>query len=261
MPGLLWTVVGVQCVYMVAAGGDWMPMARWLIPVVPLFLVLVAWGSEDMLQRVRNRGWNTAARAALSLIMLFIAVRMDEHIVDTPLEAMKVSLAEHEQRHFFDNLFSNRDLVRCLLRRPGQKLVTDYGGVFAYYSDARIIEMWGLCNRDIALRGNDEGINPIFGKTCVACYPEFDPDFFHVCAPLARPLDAFSSHQAVIEEVFQGPAIDRVLDLRHQFVLTGRAVDETRDCALYFLERRRPGASFETRYPAPGYRVEYPFRE
>ena len=257
---LLWTIAGVQCVYVVAIGGDWMPMARWLIPVVPLFLVLVAWGGEDVLQRISARGWMIAARVVLPLAMLFIAMRLDEHIVDTPLEAMKISWAEGNKRHFHDNLYANRDLVRWMLRRPGQKLVTDYGGVFAYYTDARIIEMWGLCNRDIALYGNDDGINPIYGKTCVACYPAFDPDFFHVVTPLARPLAAFSSHQAVIEEVFQGPAIDRVLDLQHRFV-TGCVVDETRGRAFYFLERRRPGASFETRYPAPGYRVEYPFGE
>ena len=118
--------------------------------------------------------------------------------------------------------------------------------------------MWGLCNREIALRGNAEGINPIYGKTCLTCYREFDPEYFHVCTPLARPLDAVASHQAVIEHVFQGDAINRVLDLSRNYI-TGRVIDETRNCALFFLERIRPGASFEVRQPEAGFRVDYPF--
>jgi hypothetical protein len=143
-------------------------------------------------------------------------------------------------------------------RAPGEKLVTDYGGVLAYYSDALIIEMWGLCNADIALKGNANGINPIFGKTCIACYGDFLPDYFHANVPLLRPINAFHSQREVVNGIFQASEIDQVLNFENNYV-AGRVVDRARREAFYFIERKRPGVSFVTRHPAPGIDVEYPF--
>jgi hypothetical protein len=131
--------------------------------------------------------------------------------------------------------------------------------VFAYFTEAHVIEMWGLCNTAIALRGNTDGVNPIYGKTCIECYREFQPDYFHAWMPLVRPIDAFASHEAVIAEVFQGEALDRVLDLKGSFV-TGRVLDTERNTAFYFLERRRANVTLETRRPAPNIVIDYPFR-
>lgn len=75
-------------------------------------------------------------------------------------------------------------------RRPGERVATDYGGVFGYFGDASIIEVWGLCNARIAREGDTSGINPIYGKTCVACYRDLDPEYFHTMVPLLRAPDA-----------------------------------------------------------------------
>ncbi|MBW1865372.1 MAG: hypothetical protein JRI64_07055 [Deltaproteobacteria bacterium] len=267
---LLWLLFLAQCIYAVVVGGDWMPFARLLLPVVPLIIVAFAWGNEELVGFVRDhqslaflsfggRAGRTILAYALPVAMtVLVVVHLDSHIVASPLEAMKIDLAEEQKRHVRKNLYTNRYMFQQILRAPGQTLVTDYGGMVAYYTNARIIEMWGLCNREIALRGNTDGINPIYGKTCIDCYVEFDPDYFHVRQPLARPPDAFDNHQDVIDEVFQGAALDRVLDLRRNFV-TGRVIDENRNLALFFLERVRPGVTFESRRPAIGFRVDYPF--
>jgi hypothetical protein len=137
-------------------------------------------------------------------------------------------------------------------------LVTDYGGIFGYYTEASLIEMWGLCNVDIALRGDIRGINPIYGKTCVECYREFDPEYFHVRTPIVRQPNAYANHREVVRDVFQGPAIDRVIDLRHNYV-TGRVLDPSAKRALFFLEKRRPGKRFIPQTRPGGFVVDYPF--
>jgi hypothetical protein len=144
----------------------------------------------------------------------------------------------------------------AMIRKPGEKLVTDYGGVFAYGTDASVIEMWGLANRDIALKGNHDGVRAMYGKTCIPCYAEFQPDYFHSVTPLLRPMNALSSTSQMIPQIFQGQALNQVLNLRQNYVL-GRVSKPGADVALFFLERKRPGVSFES-YENKGFVIDYP---
>ena len=185
-------------------------------------------------------------------------MRADGHIVNTRPEAFKAALARHVTEHTHVNLLAAVPWMRLVVREPGDKLVTDYPGVFSLYTPARVIDMWGLCNADIALRGDVAGINPIYGKTCPACYREFDPDYFHVNVPVLRPARALASHAAVISNVFQAAAIDPHVDLKRRYA-TGRVRELATDRSLYFLERRRPDRPLAPRAPAPGFVVEYPF--
>ena len=75
---------------------------------------------------------------------------------------------------------------------------------------------------------------------------------------MIRPLNAFQNQQAVIAAIFQGEALDRVLDLRSRYA-TGRVINTRDATALFFLERRRPGIPLITRQPAEDIRVDYPF--
>jgi hypothetical protein len=141
---------------------------------------------------------------------------------------------------------------------PGARLVTDYGGVLAYYTDAAPIEMWGLCNAMIATRGSSEGVQPIYGKTCPECYRELRPEFFHVMAPIPRKIGAFKSHQEVVKNVWQTDTIGRYLNFQTDFV-AGRVMRPAQDQAVYFLERRRPNVKYEPRAVGTGVVVDYPF--
>ncbi len=246
--------------YAAATGGDWMPFNRFVLPLTPFVAALFVWGVAE----ARRYGAKTSPRAlhfatALgALAYLFVAARVDGHVIDTRLEADKQSIVRHVKAHTRDNLLASLPWVKLMVREPGDKLVTDYPGVFSVYTDARIIDMWGLCNADIARRGNTEGIVPVYGKTCLPCYREFDPDYFHISVPLLRAADEISSPAALIEEVFQGPALDRYIDLTHRYA-TGRVRELATGRSLYFLERRRPDRTLQTRTPAPGFVVEYPF--
>jgi hypothetical protein len=186
-----------------------------------------------------------------------MALHLNQITLDTPLERGKVGHTNHLLRHT-QGLLDALPYVQAMVRKPGDKLVTDYGGVYAYGTDASVIEMWGLANKDIALRGNTDGIAAIYGKTCVPCYAEFQPDYFHSVTPLLRGDQDFASPSALIAQIFQGHAIDRVIGLRRNYVM-GRVRNPQTGQTLWFMERKRDGVSFEPRqvgqlvvdYPTP----------
>jgi arabinofuranosyltransferase len=252
--------VAYYAAYVVATGGDWMPFNRFALPLFPFVFALFVWGAADALRAAAAHP-PQARRSAAVLVaaaFLFVAIRVEGHFVDTRAEAKKRGIARFVARHTHDDLLASVPWVRQIVRAPGETLVTDYAGAFAVYTDARIIDMWGLCNVEIARRGNAEGVAPVYGKTCLPCYREFDPDYFHVNVPILRPAGAFDSHQAVIDAVFQGPALDRHIDLKGRYA-TGRVREAATGRSLYFLERRREGRPLRARPGAPGFVVEYPF--
>jgi len=244
--------------YVIRVGGDWMPYGRFLLPVLPLAALIIAWGGGDLIALGRGR----LGRAALVWMVLplaalaFVARKTERHLTDEPLQWGKMGYAAEQANHVRNLKTAARLLNRAL--HPGARLVTDYGGVFAYYTDAAPIEMWGLCNKLIATRGGTERINPIYGRTCPACYPELDPEFFHVWVPIVRDPNAFHSHAEVVAQVWQTDTIGRYLDFQRGFV-SGRVTIPARNQAVYFLERRRPGAAFAPRTLDGGVVVDYPF--
>ncbi|HEU4413088.1 MAG TPA: hypothetical protein VFS43_48045 [Polyangiaceae bacterium] len=252
--------VAYYAAYAVATGGDWMPFSRFVLPLYPFVVTLFVWGAATALRAAAAR-WPAARRAAAAAVAgayLFVGWLVDGHTLDTRAEAIKRGHARHIARHTHDNLLASVPWARHIVRAPGETLVTDYAGVFAVYTDARVIDMWGLCNVEIARRGNAEGIVPIYGKTCLPCYREFDPDYFHANLPLVRPAGDLATHQAVIAAVFQGPAIDRQIDLQRRYA-TGRVREAATGRSLYFLEKRRAGRPLRARPAGPGFVVEYPF--
>lgn len=267
---ILLLAVALQAGYAVKVGGDWMPFWRFFQPVVPLFVMLCGLGLGTLLRPTERRprppypSWlyrglvGPALAAAGFALLGFLAIRVHMGSVDSQAERGKLGHAEHVKKHTLENLLGSVDLARHLVRTPGEKLVSDYAGVFAVFTEANIIDMWGLANPQIARFGGTEGINSIYGKECAACYPSLDPDYFHVVVPLVRTKDAFRSQRAVQNEVFQSRAIGRYLNFRKDFV-AGYVLETATNRAFWFLERRRPGRSHKTQSPAPGIQIVYPF--
>lgn len=256
----LWTAIVLQVAYAAHVGGDWMPFERFFLPIVPLGAVLAGYGLDRSWKSLRPLraplAWSL--RAGTVGLLAFVAVHMYIGSLDTPEEREKLGLAQHTERHTRGNLIDNADLMRHVLRRPGERLVTDYAGVFSVMTDAAIIDMWGLCNADIALHGDIQGINPIYGKACAECYARLDPEYFHVMVPIVRAHDSFRNQREVIDAVFQGWAIDHVIDLQRNFVV-GRVYEHSTGRALWFLEKKRPGLSYAPRSAAAGLAIDYPF--
>jgi arabinofuranosyltransferase len=243
--------------YVIKVGGDWMPFGRFVLPVAPLMAVLAAWGVAKAVDWTRRRwqGWLVGA-AGLALLAA-AGTCLDRHSTNTDAERSKLAATAGQIPYHDDNLFPGSALMGHVVR-PGERLVSDYTGVFAYFTDAAVIDMWGLANMTIARRGTSAGVNPIFGKTCPACYRELDPDYFHINVPMIRPFDAFKDQAAVIGAVWQSDTIGRHLDLKRDFAV-GRVIRLDDKRGLFFLERRRAGKSFEPRYPVAGVVIDYPF--
>jgi arabinofuranosyltransferase len=249
---------GLHVLYVVKAGGDWMPYGRFLLPILPLVAVIVVWGGAELADRLRP--WlRRAAPLLLALpaaALLFIAKRTERHLTTDPYQLGKLAQVAEQASHIKGIKTAARLLSWAI--PPGGRLVTEYGGIFAYYTDAAPIEMWGLCNEMIATKGGTEGVNAVFGRTCPECYPKLDPQFFHIWSPIARSPDAFHAHMDVVNSVWQTDTIRRYVDFQRDFV-TGRSMMPLRNLAVFFLERRRPGVAYRARAVNDKVVVDYPF--
>lgn len=255
---LLGSYAVLHLIYVVRVGGDWMPFGRFVLPVVPILLLLFVFGSMDFVR------WAFTKKLRLRLVLpvlpifllVMLVIRMDHRFFNNRLEEEKY-WGVKEQQENVDRYIKEATFLRQIVPAGG-RLVTDYGGVFSCYTDGALIEMWGLANAEIATRGDTERINPIYGKTCAACYPELNPEFFHVMIPLVRPEPAFSSAEEVIQNVWQTDTIGRYIDFTSKFS-AGRVVNPSTKEALYFLQKRDAGLSTEDRTTTAGYRIEFPF--
>lgn len=243
--------------YVVHVGGDWMPFNRMLLPVISPLTVVAGVGVGQLVPTFSSlRNVRTALAALLCAGgAAYVGAHLNQNWVMTPHEQRKLAEVEHSRTHT-QNLLKAYPFIQALIRKPGDKLVTDYGGVFSYGTKATVIEMWGLCNKDIALQGNTDGVVAIYGKTCVPCYADFQPDYFHVNVPLLRDRNALRTRHQVISGIFQGWALDRVLDLRNKY-RPGRVTDSRTGETLWFLERIRDDVSFEKRQVGV-YEIDYP---
>jgi arabinofuranosyltransferase len=244
--------------YVVKVGGDWMPFGRFVLPVVPLLLVLFACATEDLarfLARWRPLAGGLTALATVVAAVL-VAGHMDHRFWNGRHEEDKLAGVDIQTA----NVTSYHHAAQFLRQivPPGGRLVTDYGGVFSCTTDATIIEMWGLANATIATRGTADGVNPIYGRTCPDCYVELEPEYFHVMAPLVRTPKAFATPNDVIAAVWQTDTIGRTIDFRATFAV-GQVVRPGSNEALYFLQKRTLQPSFEPRTTKEGFVISYPF--
>ena len=260
----LWTAIVLYFVFVGLTGGDWMPFQRFFLPAVPLGAVLLAWGVARLDEELRLQPLLArlvgGALALAGLVSYAVHVHMAS--VDTGEERAKLAEAAHVQSHTVDNLMDAMDLAHWSVRNPGDRFAAEYAGVFAVFTDAYVIDMWGLCNADIALQGGTDGINAyyaIYGKVCPRCFGALKPDYFHVTNPLVRKENEFTSLDQVLNQVFLGVDIDRYIGIKRHFAV-GRVLESETGRAFWFLERRRAELPLVPRTPAAGIRVDYPFR-
>jgi hypothetical protein len=250
--------VALHLAYVVRVGGDWMPFGRFVLPVVPLLVSLSVVAVADLTQAAfRSRSplrWFVPPIAVT--LMCAVAVRMDHRYLNNAAEEEKVDLSAGSARNVASYLRVAEFLRKII--PPGGRLVTDYGGVFAYFTDGAVIEMWGLANATIATRGGHRGVRPIYGKTCPECYPELNPEYFHVMEPLLRHEPAFASADEVIANVWQTDTIGRYIDFKTTFAV-GRVFRPATNESLYFLKRRETGLPARGTVTSDGFVIDYPF--
>ncbi len=249
----------IHLAYVVRVGGDWMPFGHFILPVVPLVVCLLVVAASDVWRTTAHAGIvaRVATWSALAATALAVGLGIDHRIVNSTEEEEKLFLILGETAHV--RRLRKAAPYLALAVPAGRRLVTDYAGVFGYYTNAYVLDMWGLCTPEIALKGdNNGGILAMYGKTCPSCYPELSPEFFHTVEPLVRDEQSFSSAEDVILAVWQQDLLGPYVDFVGQFAV-GRVLNETTRQALFFLERRGRGFSSAPRSPAPGFIISYPF--
>jgi hypothetical protein len=238
-------------------GGDWMPFGRFIIPVIPILVCLLAAGAWALFKAAsaQPRVVRIATVILGVVAQIWVGLALDRRIRDSAEGNSRIQEAQQQ----IDKDRGYQDAARLLAAAlpPGARLVTDYPGTMAYYTDAYIIDMWGLATPLIAREGNTNDINPIYGRTCPACYPRLEPEFFHVRMPIVRDRFAFTNAKQVVGDVWQSEAIGHFVNLRGDF-LVGRVVEQSTGKAVYFLERRK-STPLAPRPVAAGFVIEYPF--
>lgn len=256
----LWLVffIFMHIIYAIHVGGDWMPFERFFIPLFPIIFALFVSGLSEVNQTVKNLHltYKTSAVVLSLSVYLIVGIWIARFSVNTTEEREKIALIEDQKIHVQANLIPASKFFSWIIR-PREKLVSDFAGAFAIFTQAQVLDMWGLCNKEVALRGNTNGINPIYGLTCPSCLAEQQPDFF-LTMTWPKPSTSFKNHASVVANVWQGDQIGRYLDFQNDYV-TGKVTNIKNQTTAYFLERRRPEKIFQTRYPDPNIKIEYPF--
>jgi arabinofuranosyltransferase len=149
--------------YCVAVGGDWMPMGRFLVPGLVLFVLPVAWMLESLcarggLGRVAAHGLLAAA------ILLGLLPGWNIHVVPQSIRAL-AGVRLHDDPERFRSELEQWKLMRANVPRwrrlaemvrersaPGDTIVRTAIGVVGYYSGLHVLDRAGLVSREVADR-------------------------------------------------------------------------------------------------------------
>ena len=142
---ILSIVICLYLIFNVYASGDWSPYSRFMMPVLPLVLVSVAYGILKMLSVFKAN-----KIAAIFVVLVFIVTGYQNGII-LKIEPT-VFIKKHREQH-------GRWKALCKRFReikeiyPNLTIASNPIGMIGYYSEARIIDMLGLTNRHIAKEG------------------------------------------------------------------------------------------------------------
>lgn len=130
------------CTYVTHVGGDWMPMFRFVIPLLPMFYVAAALGMANLL----NMG--AQARRTKYTYYFWAAFLIIAGCLTFEYSATK--RAELIMR--YHNLLGPKKVGLWLAENasPDTTIALGFVGAIPYYSRLETVDIWGITNRDIA---------------------------------------------------------------------------------------------------------------
>lgn len=138
---LITAFASLYALYVVMVGGDWMPGARFGVPLAPLLAILTIWGLAGLVKGIPR----LLAPVAALLVLLIVALALR-----LPSES-KSNAASRVYRH--DYLVKvHREVGRWInLHTPANVTITeDWAGATPYYADRPTIDILGLNDLYIA---------------------------------------------------------------------------------------------------------------
>jgi arabinofuranosyltransferase len=143
---LLYALLGAFAVYFVRVGGDWVTMhpSRFLVPAIPVLVVILVAGSWRLLAALR-RG------PALAHLVLVAQVPALIYLLNRPASAQEWLSSATPTMYHQDNQAS-LDYARLLARttRPDATVGVFWAGVLPYHLDRVTLDLLGRADRHIA---------------------------------------------------------------------------------------------------------------
>jgi arabinofuranosyltransferase len=136
-------VVAAYAFFVVVSGGDWMPMYRFLVPIIPLAALLVVVGISFLVERSL-----IDARARYQLIVLVI-------LLSLPIgQLYRWTVERHESAVYNAQItYLEPSMIGKLLAEvanDSSSIAVIDAGAIAYYSKIPVLDMVGLNNQHIA---------------------------------------------------------------------------------------------------------------
>jgi hypothetical protein len=127
--------------YIAAVGGDWLPEARFVVPLIPLLALLAQAGLAQLAERGR---WGLALAAALLALAVFDQTR--HTLATSAYDPSNLIWREN------DTVLRRREVGRWLRANtpPDTLVAVEAAGALPYYSERPAIDILGLNDRHIA---------------------------------------------------------------------------------------------------------------
>ncbi len=137
---LMSTLVGVFACYVVFVGGDWMPGARFLVPITPLLALLSAWGFAGL---ARQTIYTMALALVISVGSITILALRLPH--ESTHHHSEVWIQDYSTRRY-------REIGRWIYAHTPTDvtIATGIAGALPYYAERPMIDILGLTDEHIA---------------------------------------------------------------------------------------------------------------
>jgi hypothetical protein len=151
---LYWTALGTLVMYIgfvVVAAGDWMHNYRFFAHVLPIVAGLIAVGFDALLSLVHPG----TARAALHYVVLALLVFTTfVGIGNTELRSARIVLPAVQAHNYLSQNYEEHGVWFAESTPPGTTIAISDVGAIGYFSERRILDMFGLIDPHIArMRG------------------------------------------------------------------------------------------------------------
>ena len=144
--GFIFALAALVLMSVIAVGGDSLPMYRFMVPLVPLEIVLIAGGIRD----ITRLGMSHRAFPALSAWAVLLMLAGSQ--AAAAFHGRQAQYVEADRERMQDRIAIGKWLKK---HYPGRTIALNAAGAIPFYSGLRAIDMLGLNEPEIARASSD----------------------------------------------------------------------------------------------------------